>query len=390
MSESNRVSMRYQAEGSYGVAGGGNGVAMRYTGETLEVEQPTVKSAEIEASRETTSIQRVGLRVKGSISVEMPYGAHDDLLEWMLFASSWTAGVTVTDTTISAAAADNSLNDSNNGLAGFTAGRWAVARGFTGANIANNGLPFRIVSVAAGKLVVAGITLVNDAAGESVVIEQGEFITNGTTATSFSIEKQFNDLSNEFHVALGCMIAGGAINMTAGEILTGSFEIMGKSMEAETATIMGTPTAAPTGDVMNAVENFIGVYVGGYAAANKLKTRDIKMTIANNLRERVNLGDLGPDSIGAGEFDVTGTFQSYFSASSAYFNTFTANSYTSLAICVKDASGNIYVFELPSVKWSKVAATAQAKNGDTMNDCAFMTRKDPTAGYTFRIYRIAV
>ena len=71
-----------------------------------------------------------------------------------------------TATTISAAAADNSLNDSANNFPLFNVGTLLYISGFTGTP-ANNGT-VTVVSSTVSKIVVSGITFVNDAAGESV------------------------------------------------------------------------------------------------------------------------------------------------------------------------------------------------------------------------------
>ncbi len=90
--------------------------------------------------------------------------------------SQLSASVTITATTISADASDNSFNDSANGFvaAGFTTGKAVKVTGFTG-NVANNIVSGVVTSVAAGKLIIGGSdgdVIVNDAAGESVTITQ--------------------------------------------------------------------------------------------------------------------------------------------------------------------------------------------------------------------------
>jgi hypothetical protein len=82
--------------------------------------------------------------------------------------------VTITATTISAAASDNSFNDSGSGFvtAGFTVGDRVRVTGFTG-NVANNIMSGVLTAVAAGKLTIGGTdgdVIVDDAAGESVTI----------------------------------------------------------------------------------------------------------------------------------------------------------------------------------------------------------------------------
>lgn len=91
--------------------------------------------------------------------------------------------VTITATTISAAAADNSYNDSANGFltAGFAAGDRVNVVGFTG-NVVNNIKVGIVDTAAAGKLTILspnGDVIVDDAAGESVTITK--WITRSCT-----------------------------------------------------------------------------------------------------------------------------------------------------------------------------------------------------------------
>jgi hypothetical protein len=94
----------------------------------------------------------------------------DELLE----VSQLSTSVTITGTTISAQASDNSYNDSGSGFvtAGFATGDRVRVAGFTG-NTANNILVGVVTDVTAGKLTIGGAdgnVIVDDAAGESVTI----------------------------------------------------------------------------------------------------------------------------------------------------------------------------------------------------------------------------
>lgn len=92
------------------------------------------------------------------------------------------AGATITASTISAAAADNSLNDSGNGFltAGFQVNDVLTITGFTGDTDNNTAGQAFVVSVTAAKMVLKGVTLVNDAANEPVTVASaGRFLQRG-------------------------------------------------------------------------------------------------------------------------------------------------------------------------------------------------------------------
>jgi hypothetical protein len=95
-----------------------------------------------------------------------------DLIE----VSRLSATIVYTANTISAQASDNSLNDSAAQFlveGWFTVGRRFKIAGFTG-DVGNNADVVEVVSVAAGKVVIAGVTLVDDAEGESVTLTAWE------------------------------------------------------------------------------------------------------------------------------------------------------------------------------------------------------------------------
>lgn len=101
-----------------------------------------------------------------------------------MIVAQLSSTITITATTVSAQASDNSFNDSANGFvaAGFTAGKLVHVTGFTG-NVANNIYAGVVTAVTAGKLTIGGAdgdVIVDDAAGESVIITQWE--TARTTA----------------------------------------------------------------------------------------------------------------------------------------------------------------------------------------------------------------
>lgn len=94
----------------------------------------------------------------------------------LVVVSKPSATVTITASTISAAASDNSFNDSAAGFvaAGFAVGKAVKVSGFTG-NVANNISSGVITALTASKMTIGGTdgdVIVDDAAGESVTIAQ--------------------------------------------------------------------------------------------------------------------------------------------------------------------------------------------------------------------------
>ena len=235
VSDANRAQLAYIEETTFGSqVTGSNLQTMRLTGESLKGTQETQVSNELRSDRQISDIVRTGLGMSGGVNAEMSYGAYDDLILAGLMASAWSSPVTVGPiTTIDASDTDNSFNDSANGFGSLVVGQWVKVSGFTTA--ANNGI-FKLTSVAAGKIIVSGGTLVTEAVGDSVTIVMGAQAVNGTTKISFNIERKYTDLSNEFALFTGCMVNGFGLSVALKNMVTASFDFAGKKEESETAS----------------------------------------------------------------------------------------------------------------------------------------------------------
>jgi hypothetical protein len=354
---------------------------LRFTGESLKFAIETITSNEIRYDRQVSDLVQVGAEANGGINWELSYGAVDLLLEGALF-SDWEAEKTITDTTISAANADSSFNDSGSGFPSFSVGQWIKVSGFTG-DPSNNGF-FKVVTATAAKITVDG-TLVDDAAGESVTIK-GTMIRNGITKKSYVVEKQFADIT-QFISYTGMVVADMSLEVNAGAILTGVFNFMGKSgVRAGTTVGTGGPNAAPTNDVMNAVSNVLQVEEGGAASAAKLSK--LNLSLNNNLRALPQIGVLGAGAIGAGRIDVSGGLSAYFEDGVIY-DKFVAATASSLSWRMQDVAGNAYILTLPKIKWTDADVVAGGLNQDVMTEMGLQAILDPTTGCSIQFDKFA-
>lgn len=388
MSDSNRVSLKLVAESTFGTTPASPTMkALRITGESLKQDTNTTQSQELRSDRQVADLVRVGLSASGSINGELSYGAHDTLLEALLQSANWTSDTSISDTGISATAGSGTYtltlaSGSFTGL-GFTAGMWVNVSGFTTTGTPNNGWG-RISSVSTTTMVIAnngnGFTKV---AGDTVKINQGAYITNGTTFRSFAIERQYADLASEFAMFNGMVPDTGAINVTQGGILGISFGFMGKKESSAAATAATATTAATTEDVMNAVDDVVAIMEGGA----KFDVTDLKLNIANNLRARLQVATLGAISIGSGTIDVKGSFTAYYTSKTIVDKCLNFTSSTLALIITKN--GKTYVIDLPKMKYSNAQRVGGGINTDVMADMQFQAIREPTENLTIKIQRIA-
>lgn len=386
MSDGNRIAIYYKKNGgAYGTIPAGNGKTLRFASESLEQTTQRVKSKEIRADRMTPGHIRVGYAVAGSLEGELSYGAQDDLIEAALLSAAWTGAVTVSGTNISAAASDNSINSASSAFGSVVAGQWLRVEGFT-----TNGARFwcKVVTQTAAKLIVSGITLVNETAGASISVKGGDKVQVGTTFSDYVFERDHDDLATVFADFLGCGIDTIDLNADVGGILTIAFGVIGKLEQANSSTQMGTPTAAPTADVMNASDHPYKIWEGGLTPATETTAIKIGLKGANNLAARLELGSAGATSIRAGSFDCTVTLTGYFTGN-ALKTKYLADTRTSFAFLIRDGAYNAYVFELPAMKIGKCKTAAGGINTDCVAEVELLAERDTVSGQTLIIHRIA-
>lgn len=385
MSDSDRMNLAYEKESTFGVTVGTELIDLRFTSESIAQITGTVNSAEIRSDRQIVDHIRTTINVAGDMNIELSYGAFDDFLEWGLLSAAWTSPVVNSDDDLDMVNADNSLNSVLASFVtdGFTANRWIKTAGYT--DPANNGF-FRIVTVAAGKLVLTGGTVVDEAAAAGRTATQGSEIKNGTTQSSFTLEKEYTDLTNIFSVYTGCMIDGFTLTVPSDNIVTGAFNILGKIETSAVATEGdGDNTVAPANEVMAGIEDITAIMENVVAFAST----GFSITLGNNLRQRLQIGSLGPISIGTGIVDVTGTLAAYFNTA-AIMDKYLNFTDTSLAIQFADSTGKGYVIDLPRINYDTGTRVATGQNTDILADLSFSAFRNSTQNETITIQRFLV
>lgn len=383
MSDANRVQLAFVAESTFGEKETGSALQiLRYNSESLKQDMNTTISEEIRSDRQISDVARIGISASGGIDFELSYGSHDIFLKSALLSSGWSTEVRMERLTFSIDSADNSINDSGNGFvtAGYVADQWLLTAGFN--NAANNGF-FKIVSVAAGKIVVEGGTLVTEIVDEDPrEIIMGAYIINGTTLTSYNLEKDFKDLSNALSLLKGMSINSMSLEIPADGIIKGSFEFMG-SAEESLSSSGGSGYSNPTTTVIMTGANHVTDFLENL---EDLAILSLSLNLNNNLRTRLQVGTLGVASIGVGSVEITGTVTLHL-ANATLFNKYLNQDTTSIVVAVQDGAGNGYVIELPSVKLINATRNAGGLNTDVIGEFEFRAYMDSSESVSIRIAR---
>lgn len=215
-----------------------------------------------------------------------------------------------------------------------------------------------------------------------------DVLTQGVVARSFTFE-QFDTTGagfSAYSVFTGMRIGSATLNLRPNEIVTGQFSATGAIGDVSATSLDATPTAAPTNEIMNAVDNITLLNEGGAAIANVM---GLELSFENNLREQPALSSLSGIGIGYGRFRVSGTLEAYFRGLSLYqkYLNFTA---TSLSFTVQDAAGNSYAVSIPRIKYTEGEKQAGGNDQDIILRLPFTAMIDPGAGHTIQVTRTTV
>lgn len=347
----------------------GNPTVLRITGESLSYDISKKTSDQINSTRTVSSMVATNATVTGGITQEIHYAGIDPFMESTLqstFTEFGTSGVgaatstsSITTTEITAAAPTSGANI-------FTAlkkGQWFR---ITSAG-ANNGKILRVSTTTAPTTTVITLDANTPAAastGESIQI-QASRLTHGTTQTSWTIEKEANDIG-VFLAFKGCTPSKMSMKIASGSLSTVSFDFMGKSALEDTATMLpGTPVAAPTYDIHSGVSGATNaVWMDGVPLSGTY-VKSVSLDFDNALRSQEAIGTLGAVAIGSGTIQCKASVEIYF-ANKDLFTKYRSNTYSSLIFATTDSSGNGYMVTLPVVNIDSWKSNAGGKDQDQM------------------------
>lgn len=210
-----------------------------------------------------------------------------------------------------------------------------------------------------------------------------DLLANGTTAKSFTLESYFSDIT-QYLALTGCRINQLTLNIANEQKVTGTIDFMGKVAAIASSTHgTGTATAAPTADVMSAI-NLSSMTEGGSAAT----ILGLDLTINNNLRNQ-SVAAVAASSlagIGYGRFVVTGNLRTYFE-DATLLNKFLNHTASTLGFTLTDAATNAYSFKLDRVRYTDGDAPASGNDQDVEVSMPFQAVMDSTTTKTLRATR---
>jgi len=354
---------------------------LRFTSESLAHVKETVVSEEIRADRARADLIQVGLSAEGSVDVESILTAYNDLILAALLASAWTTGQD-TGLTLTSDIATNTITATAGTFSTATqAAKLVKIAGMT--DPALNRV-YTIVSATSTVLtVVPGQITVDEVATASCTADY-KYARNGTTLSSFLIEKQFSGITPAHYVAMiGAVVNEFSMSLEARAVAQMSFGFMGARLIESTATHGdGSPTGPSTNPILNTTANVATLFYDG--AALGANVMSFEMALNNNLRERPAIAKLFTLEHGKGTIDLTGTLNTYFE-DATLLQAFLDHDSAALLVPLFDANGNGMTVFLPEIKFPAGSPVAEGINTDVMLPIEFQALLDAALGYVIQI-----
>lgn len=403
LASTSRVSVQYKPETTFGaVATTGKTRDLRITGETLDFTVTKTVSTEINATRSISSQVATTASAQGGVQGEFSHGEFDILMAGTM-QDAWV--VTGTDGVIAAGGNTTFATGTPNTITFSVATTHNLVRGqwfrMVKSGGLNDGKLFR-VAASGGTLSTTSIPL---DAGTPVAAEsatpgyslQAARLSHGTTQSSFSIQRNSNDVSPvEYMTYLGMTPSKMSLNIASGSLTTIGFDFVGKSASrgtpgTNTLTAAGGTTGTSYTNPIHAgttATNCV-IWVGG-APLTATLVKSIGLEFDNSLGTQEAVCNLGAVGVRSGTINCTASMQIYFAAGATFFDQFLANTNTEIVFSSTDSNGNSYVFIMPQASVATYKVNAGSKDTDLLVDVTFTALRDTTLNKVLVIDRCGI
>jgi len=369
MSDTNRASILYVKETSYGVPPATPAMQfLRFTGEGLKTTKETVSSDEIRADRQNADVIETGQSVEGDINGELSMGTYEDAFLASLQAAALSAEVVVLNAgSASVVASTGVFTHASAWDVTPTAGQWVRWGGW--ANAGNNGY-FKVAASPAPTGTTFTVeykgTLVDEGPTASLTCKQGGQALNGVQEDSFTFERRHGDLTSLFEQYYGVEFEGFTLEVPADGKITVVFNTMGQKEEATGATIANSDVAANEFRVVSTANNLKRALLGNVAIC--LMSGSIELV--NNLRQVRCGGEKYPNQLGVGSLNITGSIEILF-GDHVQKDDFLAHAETTFSIAIEDSGGRGMVIELPAILLTDESSNAESKDSELMEPLSY-------------------
>ena len=240
---------------------------------------------------------------------------------------------------------------------GLVAGEWVKMSGWTGGALANNGWA-RIGAVTSATVLTFDVVptgFITDAgSGMTVTLWLGDYLRDGATTRSYSVEREFPDLDTPLYEYSRGHRVNASLSMSSRSVVTGEFTFFGEEADAfVTSRPSGATTvAAGDADVMDASNNVMQFFENGAALPDDNEVLSFSLNIDNQLRRKQAVTTRGAVGIQPGRALITAEVETYF-GSATTANKVRNNTASQFMVRFQDDLGTRgFLFDLPRTKYT--------------------------------------
>jgi len=364
MADANQVQVSYTRETTWGTTPANAFNAFPITGGSMAFGIETVRSQTVRSDAQLADSKKVGEAPTASYDFELAAQIYDDFMRSAVRSDAdWSTAVAISGTDIAATNSQTFTSTSTDFTAeNIAVGQWVYVAGFS--NAANNGW-FKVTTIATNTLTVSNGTPTTESAGATITME-GSYVWSGSTEHSYSLQEQFQDLTNRYHVMTGSRLNSFGLTQTPGGIITGAISFDGKGRaQASSKAGDGTVNAAASEDVSSEVDGFSAMWIGGSAVSYDIMELSFNISIPN--RPAKGLGNAQRTRMPQGSPEVTGSFSVYLDDTTWALDT-NWESFTkqALAFSIDLQNDDRFLIEMPQVVFTSEPGTNPGLDGDVM------------------------
>lgn len=370
LADTSRVQVRRIKEATFGTTPvAGNSMNLRLTGESFNFDVKKEESKELRADRQIGYVVPVSAGAMGGFNFHLSYGEYDPEIESALQGVWGVYGTNGEGTTFTATFTATTIVPAvdpvgSSAFTGLVRGQWFR---LVAPTHANDGKFFKVsstVTPTASLITVDASTPLTVGAAVANCKIQTSRISNGTTQTSYTYEKEVPDVTQFFRYR-GMTPGKMMLNFTAAALIDGSFEFMGKDAVRSGATGMPGSAADSRNYEIQSGATGVGQLWEAGSPLTSTFIKSLALTLDNVQRSKEAIANYGYVGIGSGTVRVTASLEAYF-ADGALYDKFLANTYTSIVVGAQDPSGNGYITTLPRVNLTSAKIVAGSKDQDLM------------------------
>lgn len=355
-------SISFKKETTWNVAATGQYAGINFESEDMVYDMELRRSKNVRPDRQTGSVVPAKAMVTGGIKSEFIISNLNGLLPGCLWDTDWHTVVQSASTVAFTAEAGAGLGGtavvSALCAASLSAGMFLFLSGAP--NALNRGL-HRVKSVV-GTTVTFDEPMFTES-GVTLVIK-GDYVRNGKTQSSYSIEKALTDV-NEYFLYTGMVPSETEFIIEAEEAVFCNVSFVGGNEVASGVTSSSPAASTPTTDpVVTSGLNVASILIAGLAASACL-VKSVSAKIDNKAEGRSAVGTAASCSVSGKSIEAGGKITLFFN-DSTYYDKYKAVTSFGLAIYMLDANSKGFVVYLPKCYFSKAPVNITGNEDDVL------------------------